>query len=138
MAALKAAIAKRPKPKTPEVESLVFVTKYGQAWAKESVDNPVTKEFRKLLDEADLHRPGLGFYTLRHVFETIGGGSLDQVAVNAIMGHADESMAASYRERIDDARLRAVADHVRNWLNPKKVKPSARKGRGPSSAVAGA
>ena len=42
---------------------------------------------------------------LRHVFETIGGESRDQVAVDHIMGHADQSMAAHYRERISDERL---------------------------------
>lgn len=116
VAALREAIAKRPKPKTPEAEPLVFVTKYGAPWAKATVDNPVTKEFRKLLDVTKLHRPGLGFYTLRHVFRTIADGSRDQPAINSIMGHADPSMAAIYRERIEDARLRAVADHVREWL----------------------
>jgi len=52
------------------------------------------------------------------VVETIGGGSRDQIAVNAIMGHADESMAGVYRERIDDERLIAVSNHVRHWLWP--------------------
>jgi hypothetical protein len=32
------------------------------------------------------------------------------------MGHADPSMGGHYRERIDDARLQAVSDHVRQWL----------------------
>jgi hypothetical protein len=36
------------------------------------------------------------------------------------MGHSDSSMGAAYRERIDDARLKAVADHVRQWLFPAK------------------
>jgi hypothetical protein len=36
--------------------------------------------------------------------------------VDAIMGHADESMAAQYREEIGDDRLQAVVAHVRNWL----------------------
>jgi integrase len=56
------------------------------------------------------------FYALRHTFETVAGASRDQVAVNAIMGHVDSSMSGVYRERIDDERLRAVADYVRKWL----------------------
>ncbi len=48
------------------------------------------------------------FYTLRHVFETIGGESRDQVAVDAIMGHERGEMAAHYRERISEDRLRAL------------------------------
>ena len=71
---------------------------------------------RKLLDQLKLHRPGLGFYALRHTFETIAGGSRDQVAVNHIMGHADQSMAEVYREHIEDDRLVAVTDHVWDWL----------------------
>ncbi len=71
---------------------------------------------RKLLDQLKLHRPGLGFYALRHTFETIAGGSRDQVAVNHIMGHADQSMAGVYREHIEDDRLVAVTDHVWDWL----------------------
>jgi hypothetical protein len=46
----------------------------------------------------------------------VADGSLDQPAVNHIMGHADSSMAAVYRERIDAARLQAVVDHVHHWL----------------------
>jgi hypothetical protein len=32
------------------------------------------------------------------------------------MGHVDSSMAATYREHIDDDRIRAVAAHVHAWL----------------------
>jgi hypothetical protein len=32
------------------------------------------------------------------------------------MGHVDDSMAAEYRELIEDSRLEAVSDHVRLWL----------------------
>jgi hypothetical protein len=44
------------------------------------------------------------------------------LAINTIMGHADHTMADQYRERIDDDRLKAVADHVRKWLFPKTKK----------------
>jgi integrase len=115
VAAIKEAIAQRPAPKKKEHAGLVFVTKYGDSWGKDIDDSPITKEMRKLLDRLSIngHR---NFYCLRHGFETIGGQAKDQVAVNHIMGHADQSMAAVYRERIDDSRLQAVSDYVRRWL----------------------
>jgi integrase len=133
--AVREALKLRPKAKQRGHDNLVFVTKYGQPWTKLTSDNPVAKEFRKLLDSIDasttndakkrkskppakIHRPGLGFYALRHAFETIGGESRDQVAVNHIMGHADHSMAGVYRERISDERLRDVVNVVRSWLFP--------------------
>ncbi len=117
----------------------IFVTKYRQPWKHSSLPS----EFRKLLDKIndenreaitksakkkrkdppddipDLFAHG-SFGYFRHTFETIAGGSRDQVAVNAIMGHVDDSMAAEYRETIEDSRLEAVADHVRNWLFGKR------------------
>jgi integrase len=121
VAALEASLAVRPEPRgtaTSRGTPLVFVTKYGHPWAKDTSDNPVAKETAKLLDRLGIARQGRGFYALRHTFETIAGGSRDQVAVNAVMGHVDQSMAGVYRERIDDARLEAVAAHVRAWLFP--------------------
>jgi len=117
--AIKGAIKDRPNAKSDSHAGLLFVTKYGGPWAKETPDSPVAKEFRKLLDALGFHRPGLGFYALRHTFETIGGESRDQIAVDYIMGHADESMAAHYRERISDERLLAVVNYVHDWLFPR-------------------
>jgi hypothetical protein len=62
------------------------------------------------------YRDGIGFYTLRHVFRTIADAARDPVAIDLIMGHTDPSMGGHYRERIEDRRLRAVAEHVRQWL----------------------
>jgi integrase len=122
--AIKIYLAKRPTPKTAEAERLVFVTKYGESWAKaDKYDNPVTKEFRKLLGKLELHRPRLGFYTLRHVFRTIADAAKDQPAANYIMG--ESTMAGVDREPIEDDRLHAVADHVRAWLYP-EPKPKTR------------
>ncbi len=72
---------------------------------------------RKLLISLGLYRHRVGFYSLRHSFETIGGESRDQVAVDHIMGHARDDMASVYRERISDERLMAVVEQVRQWLN---------------------
>lgn len=132
--ALQAAIAARPKTKDPETAGLLFLTKYGQAWAKSTSDNPIAKETRKLLDELKLHRPGLGFYTLRHVFDTIGGETRDQPAVDLIMGHARNDMASAYRERISDERLKAVTDYVHGWLFPKSTKSTKAKTTKPLKA----
>jgi hypothetical protein len=43
---------------------------------------------RTLLKDLGLHRNGLGFYTLRQVFLTIGEESRDHIAVAHVMGHA--------------------------------------------------
>jgi integrase len=118
---LKEAIQTRPEPKDDANRSLVFITKYGQPWYHDKDGaSALGHEFRKLLVTSKQRRDGLSFFTLRHTFATEAGGSRDQVAVDLIMGHADHSMAAHYRERIDDLRLIAVTDHVRNWLWPPK------------------
>ncbi len=104
------------QPKSKETTDYVFLTRLGHSWAKETAANPLSRAFRKLLDDEGLYRPGLGFYTLRHVAETIGGDTRDQPAVDAIMGHSRDDMASVYREGISDARLRAVVNHVHKWL----------------------
>ncbi len=145
VAALKQAAKERPETKFPDAAKRFFVTRCGGPWGsvrlveKEEgkivtiTDDPVAKEFIKLIKSLGLHREGLGFYALRHTFETIAGGCRDQVAVNHIMGHADASMAGVYRERIDDDRLVAVADYVHDWLfGAKDVK---KRGQQPAGAA---
>jgi integrase len=129
VAALREALESRPTPKSRADAGLFFITKYGNGWSKDSTDKPISKEMTKLVKDLDLHRTGLGFYALRHTFETIGGESQDQVAVDAIMGHARDDMASLYRERISDKRLEAVTRHIHRWLFPpkKKAKRRARK-----------
>jgi integrase len=135
--ALKKSIAKRPKPKDEADNGIVFLTKYRDRWAKESSDNPISKEFAKILKplkvkrgrkQEAVYRKGMGLYTLRHTFQTIGDGARDPIATRDIMGHAEvaDDMSAVYREGVDDARLKAVTDHVRQWLFPAdETKPRA-------------
>jgi integrase len=134
VAALKQAIAERPATKEPGDAGLAFVTKYGQAWAKETSDSPISKETRKLLDSLGLYRDGMGFYALRHTFETIAGECADQVAVNAIMGHVDGSVSALYRESISERRLQHVVAVVRKWLFRRESSTPWREGRGKAAA----
>jgi integrase len=113
--AIKEALAKRKQPKSEADAGLVFITKYGESWAKDVADSPITKEFRKLLDAVSIdgHR---NFYTLRHTFRTVADAAKDQPAADHIMGHEVAHMSSVYRETISDERLHAVADHVRGWL----------------------
>lgn len=117
--ALKQAIDTRPKPALPEYASLVFLRPTGKPLVedtKTSKGDRVTVEFSMMLKKHGLHRPGLGFYTLRHTFRTIADEARDPTVANLIMGHADSTMADYYRERIGDDRIRAVAQYVREWL----------------------
>ena len=114
--ALRAAVAERPEPRHDDAVALVFITSRGRPWIVRGTANPVSVAVRDAMKAVGIHRDGIGFATLRHVFRTVADGSRDQVAVNHIMGHSDPSMAAVYRERIDDTRLLAVSNHVRNWL----------------------
>src|SRR5262249_41752931 len=122
VAALKDALANRPEPKRPEQTSLVFITKYGGSWGKDTSDNPISKEVAKLLKVLHINgRKGLGFYTLRHVFRTVGDTVKDQPACDHIMGHESPHMSSVYRETISDDRLRAITNHVHAWLFPERA-----------------
>lgn len=107
--ALRVAIQQRTPPNDSANDDLVFITKYGQPWAKETSDDPVSKETRKLLKSIDdaeaeqaksdppakVYRKGVGFYALRHGFETIDSETRDQIAVDHIT--RDDS-ASSYSQ----------------------------------------
>ena len=137
--ALREALLRRPQPREPDDDGLVFITRRGRSWStrgktralveklffsppdrrpKVGTDDPVCKEFAKLIRKLKLHRPGLGFGALRHSFQTVGEQTLDFPAVDLIMGHAPRSddMSDPYREEIGDDRLKAVTEHVRTWL----------------------
>lgn len=122
VAAIRAALAVRPTPKDEADGGLAFITKYGHRWVrtegkKRAPVNSVGLEFGKLLKTLGIdEREGRGFYALRHRFRTVADAARDPVAIDLIMGHTDPSMGGHYRERVEDSRLKAVAEHVRAWL----------------------
>src|SRR5262249_46262938 len=102
--ALRGWLKKRPHPKRDEHAGIVFLTVKGDSWQKDTPDNPVSKEMRKLLDRLEING-NRSFYALRHTLQTIGDRSGDFLAVRSIMGHATTDIADQYREEMTDQRL---------------------------------
>jgi integrase len=119
--AIAEAIRHRREPK-PGAEELLFLSGHGNALIRVNEATGKRKDltveqFRRLKQKAGIDSK-VRLYWLRHTFQTIGDGAKDAIATSNIMGHADGTMAGVYREAIEDSRLRAVTDHVRNWLWP--------------------
>ncbi len=155
-AALKrqAAMIERDGPLPPELAGRVFVTKRRRPYvalspAGKPVDS-VGLEFGRLARACGVHRRGIGFYSLRHTFQTVADNTRDFPAIDLVMGHVPDDgggsapfavkMSARYRERIADERLKAVSQYVRTWLfkvssrspdRPTRRRPPGRKSTTP-------
>ncbi len=131
LASIEEYMATRPKPKDDADDNLLFLTGHRRPWYRhgrfveeggatviKGIDNPVSRSFRELLGSLGING-GRNFLALRHTFRTVGRGARDREAIDALMGHVDASMAGHYLEDgLPDDRLRAVTEHVRNWLQP--------------------
>ena len=113
-------------------DPVVFRTANGKEWlsrGKAGFDSPISQRFTRLCKGAGIHKPGCGFYSLRHVFATVASGAKDRDAVESILGHVPDSrdmLRGYYIEQTDPKRLIAVVKYVRRWLQPGKIKiPSA-------------
>lgn len=131
-AALQEVARKRRKTKDvpDDLADRVFVTSHGYPYVRinehgTTIDS-IAMQFSRLIRDRGIHRPGLGFYALRHTFRTVADETLDFPAIDLIMGHSASdshgapfsvAMAARYRQKISDERLDRVSSHVRKWLD---------------------
>jgi integrase len=116
VSALQTWLTRRPEPREMADAPLVFLTRFGRRFSSYRSGGNVGAETTKLLHRLDIHRPGFGFYVLRHVFRTVADECKDGPACDLIMGHANSHISGAYRERIGDERLRVIVDHVHGWL----------------------
>jgi integrase len=130
--ALREVIAQRPDPLERADADYVFLTRFGRRFVRMTdEDDPgqrraldaIVGQFRKVLRKLDINGKR-NFYAIRHTFQTVAEESRDLPAVKSIMGHADNSMSAVYRERISDERLQVVTAAVHEWLWPAKQEAS--------------
>ena len=125
--ALKEAIELRPTPRWEESKPLVFLTVRGRPFLCRD-RSTAGIGISNLMKKVGVHRPRIGASALRHTFQTLGDEIGDYLATRHIMGHVDSSISGVYRERIVDARLKAVSDHVRSRILPEEKKAEAKGG----------
>ena len=106
----------------------MFQTKYGNPWYREDQEKcPISHEFRKLCKTLKIYKPGITqFYSLRRTFQTIGDQTGELLAVRYMMGHipptSDMSSIYHQGQRVADAALLRVSEHVRQWVLGKQAK----------------
>lgn len=120
-AAIRDYLETRKRPHREEFEEIGFLTSRRRPWLEEqdgAVKDTASWTFTRI--RKDLGYARGSFYDLRRTLATIGSETLEQVAVDFIMGHLpDQSdMAAIYRQHISDDRIKKVCAHVRKWLFP--------------------
>jgi integrase len=124
--AISVAISQRGQPKRTVDSECVFINRGGRRMVQmteRSHQDYISSQFRSVLRQLQMNqRKGLNFYSLRHTFATVALESGDRDACRALMGHAVHDMLSVYDETgPSDARLRAVVDHVRQWLFDTRV-----------------
>jgi integrase len=117
--AIKNYLVYRPRPAGSDNRERLFLTRNGLSWVRQDGElrtDSIGTEFAKAKTAAKVKRAS--FYDLRRTFRTIAAQSRDKEACDFVMGHCEDpnDMGAVYTQWIDDDRVRAVVNHVRQWL----------------------
>ena len=137
--AIKATQPNRHEPILPRFNGLLFLTRCGNAWVRDYVEesrdkigrvapnDEVGKAFNRLEKAmniamaqdgfiAENKRRGLSFYAFRRTFTTIANDTMDKDAVRRIQGQELTGMDPHYIKAIPRERLQAVVNYVHRKL----------------------
>ncbi|XAM00046.1 tyrosine-type recombinase/integrase [Phycisphaeraceae bacterium D3-23] len=120
--ALDDSLAKRPTPTADDAKEAFFITTKGRR-VQHGKTYAIVQAFKRLKDRAGVGEDGQGLYACRHSYRTCTDELVDRGAVDLTMGWApDKDMRNTYVSpmSVKRARLKAVADHVHDWLFEKE------------------
>ena len=114
--AVRVAVADRKQPNDPKYASRVFITKYGQPFRPV----PLASSSRSWPSKIGMTREAADFYDLRRTCASIGIQSMTTTPCERSWGTsgAADMLGVYNRLQVSDERLRAVTDHIHDWLFP--------------------
>ena len=114
--AILALLGKTSSRKKLKQTERLFISASGKELTTKRSKDLVGQAFSRLAKRLKIHRPGVNFYQLRHLFQTIGDETGDFIAVSFLMGHSEKSISDDYRNTPSTERLLRVTEHIRKWL----------------------
>lgn len=113
------AIEAMPKNKpNAKARGLLFVTREGKPYHQElptRIDG-IGQMFNRTTKKLGIKLEQSGFGKLRATHRTVSDEVLDDNAAKIVMGHKMKGVDPNYIRRIGEDRLRAIVDHVHDWL----------------------
>lgn len=77
----------------------------------------ISKSFYRHLNSLKIYEPGKNFGALRTTFAEVGKEVGDDLALKALMGHADgSSLYEEYARGVYVPRLKKITSHIHSWL----------------------
>jgi integrase len=112
------AIKAMPKyqPRERKAKGRLFMTRNGRAYSDDGA-NGIAQAFKRLMKKHKIQLEQTGFGKLRATHRTVSDEAKDPNACRLIVGHQiGEGSEENYIRSISDDRLKAVTDHVHDWL----------------------